>query len=179
MFKKLIKYLSLLFFIFLLIIVGSAIYLNFWFGPRFAHEKLISYCSNFWEGTVEVEAVRFSFVRPLSFMEVTFRDADGRRWVHAKTLTVTLRDWPALETKVDIIHIDSLMLYAYSDAHKRKIPTKRIVPDSENKSGTLNLPTVIVDDVSIHIVQAEKPELLFDGLLFSLQRVQDFSFPVL
>ncbi len=146
----------------LLIVV---VIIKFWLGPAYATKKFSAVVSRFWDGVVHVEKTHFSLLKPLELEGVTLSDNDGNRWARAKTVKITLANWPSLKPRSRDIEIDSFRIQLHLGPNDVAIPLKRpSLKSADRKGRSPALEMLTVDDCSVYLADACGGEPYLNGL---------------
>jgi len=171
--KKLLKRLFLGIITLILLLLISLAVIKFKVGPNVIRQKLLSYISNIWAGQVNIEGVKFSLFKPLYVKRVSLLDLEGREWAYAESVEFTLENWPSLKMKLEQTSAVSLTLMLHIEEQGAGTLFKIASEETDGVKNITNVPSFVVQDISINLVDGKRSEPVLSSISFSSQQNDD------
>lgn len=97
----------------LVLAVATVIAAKSWIIPGIIRDKVSNALAEHWGGEVEIEDVEFSFSGSAVLRNVKLLDYDGREWLHADNVAITLANWASDAPMLTDANIDGLDIFAH------------------------------------------------------------------
>jgi len=108
----------------LVLIVAAAMVGKWYLAPAMLRSRLTSALEDYWDGPATVAEVDFNYFGPTHLRRVVLRDTAGRAWATARSVKLTLRDWPGTSPALRDVRIDRLALQCHFVHGKLALPVR-------------------------------------------------------
>ncbi len=164
----------------LLVVLAGAV-MKYWVGPWLIHREFAQAAGKLWQGQATLGQVEFNYRDPIVLQDMQLADANGRSWLHAGRIEVSL-DWPGVLPVVVNVHVRGLQLSAHQTGGRVHPPLKprspevaeapSPAPQAKSKSAHqwIALRQVTVNDCTVALFDAQGTRLA--GADISLSAVQ-------
>jgi hypothetical protein len=137
-------------FLFVLLFV-LFVFASVWLVPVIVRREVKQRLTELNEGPVNIEHVQTSYTGQIVLRGVQFYDKTKRPWLFADKTTITLKNWPGLKPKMEIVQIDGLDLRLSLKDGRLILPVGRRPGPSYRQAKKLSLDKLTIDRVAITI----------------------------
>lgn len=145
---------------------------KFWIAPPVLRAYLSQAAADCWTGTVEIDEVDFNWFGPTHLRGVSLRDDSGRLWARARTVTLSLDNWPGMRPVLRAIEVERADVRAHFIDGLCRLPLKPF-PADRAPSEYADLRRISLPDLSVELVDANGTTVQWPGLACEARRDGD------
>ncbi|MDY6912873.1 MAG: hypothetical protein SVT52_00205 [Planctomycetota bacterium] len=162
--RRLVKYLAKALLGLVVLAALLAAVVKFWIIPAVVRHTIRQNVARYWDGTVEIEQVDFSFSGPSFLKGISVYDRAGRRWACIGSVRLGLDNWPGLAPTLTEAHLKQLDLRAHFVNGRCRPPLRS--PARLDKHSALK--RISAAEISLTIVDEAGAEATWGNLEFHL-----------
>jgi len=102
---------------------------KWWIGPAVVRWRINRVLPKYWDGSAEIGPVDLGFFGPTIIEDVILHDRQGRTWLRARKVAVSLGDWPGLNPVVRRLKVYRPELTAHGEGGQWRPPPLRLPDD--------------------------------------------------
>lgn len=141
---------------------------KWWLAPAAIRWQLDEYLPEYWDGAAEIDRIEFNVFGPVVLGGLALRDRDGQEWLAAKSVELSLRDWPSLSPMLIGLSLDRPRVTAHCAAGQCRPPLRKI--PSDLWTAYVDLARASVRGGSIEVIHDGNSVARWDDLHLELRR---------
>ncbi|MHC4295150.1 MAG: hypothetical protein ACYSTL_06155 [Planctomycetota bacterium] len=152
----------------LLVIAGIAT--KYMIAPNLVRSRVLTTCSRYWTGSMEIGRVKFNYFEPLRLENIRLVDSAGRVWASVGAVTMTLKEPASFQPVVTDIAAEDLTLHVYRSEPFPPIARITEIPDESQ----LNLASLTARGVWLILHEVDLSERRYGPGTLTVGRDREF-----
>ncbi len=146
---------------------------KYWVIPKLVTQRLGLEMGKVWDGEATIEKVEFHYFAPTLLRDITLRDRQGRCWLNADALRVTLKGTLRLAPAIEALAIDHLRLNAYLQDGQLAIGIPSADPTGGAADGTaIDVDRILISELTIAVEDEHGSAIGCESLQFFAERLE-------
>ncbi len=153
----------------LLFVLAAILAGKYWIVPAVLRRQASAVVREHWDGDLAIAGINFNWTGPAYLRGIELRDAEGRVWLRAGSVKLTLRNWPGLHPVLSEVEVEDLDVRGFFTGGVLQLPLKP-APPSDRKNQELDLPIVTIRNMSVGIFADESAQAAWGDVQLALRR---------
>ncbi len=153
------------------ILLAMVFIVKLWIGPFVLETQFSKAILSFWDGTVDIQNVRFSYNGGMRFKGLTLHDSSGKQWLSVPEADLVIKKWWSSEPVVAQMTFRKPDFKAYVPVETSKrlpLPLKSTSSDSGQKR--VSIEKFTIEQGRLFLVYGSKQSTVYDTVDLSLAR---------